>query len=696
MRQLQLLVLIVGVGLMSCSKTSDNPFFTEWDTPFQAPPFDQISEEHYLPALLAGIEREKTEIAAIVDNPASPTYANTIEAYEASGEFLTRVEEVFFSISGTDATPGIDDIEREYTPIQSQHSDDILLNKELFRRIKTVYEQANRTSLTVEQNTLLEKIYKDFVRNGADLAADQQTELRRINEELANLKMEFGQNIRKENNTWEMLIDKEADLVGLPLRVRAGADQLARERGYAGKWLFTLDKPSLTPFLQYSQRRDLRERIFMAYIHRGDNNDKLDNKNKIIKIVNLRIERSQLLGYDTYADYSLERSMAKTSANVYDLLYKLWGPAQNRARMEVAEMQAIIDREGGGFKLQPWDWWYYGEKLRQEKYNLVDDQLRPYFEINNVLQGAFDVASRLYGISFTRRDDIPVYNPDVKVYEVKEADGTHIGLLYTDYHPRVGKQVGAWCGGFRGQSNRHGHWVTPLVTNVCNFSAPTAEIPALISFSEVETLFHEFGHALHSLLQTCVYPSQLMPRDFVELPSQVMENWAAEPEVLRLYARHFITGRPIPEDLIEKIRNSRLHNQGFINTEYLAASLLDMEWHTLNTPVDGDPVAFENAVFKKIGLIPEIVSRYRSPYFNHVFSWGYSAGYYSYMWAQVLDADAFQAFKDSGDLYNQELAAKFRKYVLGLSGTEDAMDIYRKFRGGDPDIQPLLVKRGLN
>ncbi|NQU28610.1 MAG: M3 family metallopeptidase, partial [Candidatus Marinimicrobia bacterium] len=667
---------------------------SEWDTPFKVPPFDLIKVDHYLPALKEGIEQQKVEIAAIINSTEQPDFSNTIEAFEASGRSLERVENVFNNISGTDATDELDNIEETFSPIKSDHRSDILLNEKLFARIKVVFENTDSARLTDEQNTLLNKIFQDFSRNGANLESQDKQELRKINAELALLKMEFGQNIRKENNNWEIVLENEADLAGLPERVRQSAAQLANERSQPGKWLFTLDKPSWIPFLQYSQRRDLREKIYRAYINRGDNNDQLDNKEYLVKIINLRIRRSELLGYETYADYVLERSMAGNPKAVYDLLDQLWQPALKRAQAEATELQELIDQEGGGFKLQSWDWWYYSEKIRQAKYNLDETQLRSYFEINNVRQGAFLVANRLFGITFTEHTDLPIYHPEVKTFEVKEADGRHLGILYTDYYPRQGKQVGAWCSGFRSQSNRHENWVSPVAINVCNFSRPTGELPALLSSYEVTTLFHEFGHALHGLLRNRVYTNQLMPRDFVELPSQIMENWAMEPEVLREYAIHYETGEVIPEELIEKITESRLHNQGFEMVEYLAASFLDMDWHTLVETGQRDPNEFENSSFAKMELLPEIISRYRSPYFNHIFSGGYSAGYYSYIWAATLDADAFQAFKET-DLYNPELAAKYRKYILGLSGTEDVAVTYRRFRGRDAEIEPLLVRRGL-
>ncbi len=695
-RYFHLLIIILGVGIMSCHNQNSNPFFNTWNTSFEVPPFDQIETSHYMPALLAGIEKEQAEIDGIVANTSAPTFANTIEAYEASGRFLERVELVMENLSGTDATDELDQVESKYNQLKSKHRDDIILNENLFSRIKQVYNSADRNKLTTEQNTLLDKIYQDFVRNGANLSQKDKDNLRQINQELSLAMLEFGQACRRETNTWKMILNDETELAGLPERVKTAAAELAKQNDLNGKWVFTLDKPSLLPFLQYSKHRDLRKKMFDGYINRGNNNDEFDNKERLVTIVNLRIERARLLGYNSHAEYALERSMAKTIDSVDVFLKQLWEPAMKRARTEADDLQAQIDREGDGINLQPWDWWYYAEKLRQEKYDLDENQIRPYFPIEKVINGAYMVANHLYGITVTERHDLPVYHPDVQAWEVKEADGKHIGIFFTDYHPRKGKQVGAWSSSFRPQSNREGNWITPVVVNVCNFSPPTGEKPALLSFEEVETLFHEFGHALHSLLRTRTYTDQLMPRDFVELPSQILENWAAEPEVLKMYAHHYQTGEPIPDELIEKLQKAALFNQGFISTEYLAASILDMDWHTLTADTAVDPIEYEKAVFERIGLLPEIVTRYHSTYFNHAFSWSYSAGYYSYIWAAVLDSDAFQAFKDSGDLFDQELAAKFRKYVLGLSGTEDAMEIYRQFRGQDPSIEPLLVKRGLN
>jgi peptidyl-dipeptidase Dcp len=695
MNRFKLLSILIGIFIMACSNQNNNPFFNEWDTPFQVPPFDQIEEAHYMPALLEGLDIKSREIDMIINNSDNPTFENTIEAFEATGQLLNKVESVFGNISGTNATDNLDSIAIEFAPISTKHNDDIRLNNKLFERIKYVYNNVDREELTTEQNTLIDKIYGDFVRNGANLNKEQKSELRLINKELSLLSLTFEQNVRNDGNEWELVL-LESDLIGLPESVKSTAANIANERGHEGKWVITLDKPSWIPFLTYSERRDLREKVFTGYINRGNNDNEYDAKSIIPKIVNQRIKRANLLGYKNHAEYVLERSMAKTVDNVYDFLEKLWKPALNRAKTEAYDLQSIIYNDGKNFKLEPWDWWYYSEKVRQDKYDLDDTELRPYFDVDNVRDGAFWLANQLYGITFEERTDIPKYFDEVKTFEVKEADGTHIGILYTDYHPRIGKGTGAWCGSFRNQSNRNGNWIYPISINVGNFTSPADDKPALLSFDEVETLFHEFGHALHGLLRNRTYTDQIMPRDFVELPSQIMENWASEPEMLKHYAIHYETGEPIPDELISKIQNASLHNQGFINVEYLAASFLDMDWHTLTDIKDWDVLEFDKASMVRIGLISEIIPRYNSYYFKHVFSgWAYSAGYYSYKWSAILDADAFQYFKDSGDLFNKEIAAKFRKYVLGLSGTEDAAEIYLKFRGKDPEIEPLLIRRGL-
>jgi len=588
-------------------------------------------------------------------------------------------------------------IAKEVAPLQSKHQDDIRLNEKLFQRIKSVYKKKDALDLNAEQSMLLEKCYKEFVRGGANLDEEKKARLREINKELSVLTLKFGDNILKENNRFELVIEEKKDLAGLPEAAITAAEETAKERGHEGKWVFTLHKPSLIPFLQYSEKRDLREKMFKGYINRGDHNDELDNKAILSSIAALRVERANLLGYKTHADFVLELNMAKNPENVYKLLNQLWKPALERAKKEAEELQSMIQKEGQDFKLQAWDWWYYAEKLKKAKYELEDEILRPYFKLENVIAGVFTVSSKLFGIQFIERTDIPKYHPDVKVFEVKEADGSHVGILYTDYFPRASKRGGAWMNSFRKQSKPGGKNIYPVITNNGNLSKPTGTKPALISTEEVLTLFHEFGHALHGLLSDCTYHSlsgTSVPSDFVELPSQIMENWAFEPEVLKMYAKHYETGEAIPQELIDKLKKTKLFNQGFETVEYLAASFLDMDWHTLTETKEMDVLSFENESLNKIGLIPEIVTRYRSTYFQHIFSGGYSSGYYSYIWAEVLDADAFEAFKETS-LFDQETAKSFKKNILAKGGTEDPMILYKRFRGAEPKVEPLLKKRGL-
>jgi peptidyl-dipeptidase Dcp len=690
------LLFIAGL-LCSCLKQEENPFFSEFDTPFQVPPFDKIQVEHYLPAFKEGMEQQNMEIEAIVNNPGTPTFENTIEAIENTGSLLDKVENVFYVLNGSMTNDDMQKIAKEVAPLRSKHRDNIWLNKKLFQRVKAVYEQKDKLDLMTEQNTLLVKYYKDFVRRGANLDEEKKTRLKEINQELSILTVKFGENVLKENNSFEMVIDKKEDLAGLPQAVISGAAEAAKEREYEGKWVFTIHKPSMLPFLQYSENRALREKIFKAYINKGNNNDELDNKDNLAKIAALRVERANLLGYKTHADYVLENNMAKKPENVYKFLELLWKPALKIAKREVKELQEMISKEGHDFKLQPWDWWYYAEKLKKAKYALDEEMLRPYFKLENVREGAFSVASKLYGIQFIEREDIPKYHEDARVFEVKEADGSHIGIFYTDYFPRASKRGGAWMNSFRKQSRLHGKDIYPVITNNGNFSKPTGGKPALISSEEVVTLFHEFGHGLHGLLSDCTYnrlSGTSVSRDFVELQSQVMENWAFEPEVLKMYAKHYETGEVIPQELIDKLEKASHFNQGFVTVEYLAASFLDMDWHTLTEAKELDADEFEEASLNKIGLIPEIIVRYKSPYFNHIFSGGYASGYYSYIWAEVLDADAFQAFKETS-LFDQKTAQSFRENILERGGTEDPMVLYKRFRGAEPKVEYLLKKRGL-
>jgi len=695
---------LAAVFFCSCTTPTEegvmdaNPFFSEFDTPFGTPPFDLIKEEHFLPAIKEGISRQQQEIADIVGNGATPTFENTVEALERSGALLTKVSNVFGPLRSAHTNDMLQSIAKEAAPLTSKHGDDINLNEALFARVKAVYEQRESLDLTEEQSTLLEKYYQDFVRGGADLDEQKKSRMRKINEELSLLTLQFGENVLKENNAFELVVKDEPDLAGLTQSVVASAAETAKERGHEGQWVFTLDKPSMIPFLRYSDRRELRERIFKAYINRANNGNEEDNKEIAAKIAALRHERASLLGYKTHADFVLELNMAKEPKGVYDLLNQLWQPALKMAKNEARELQAMIGKEGHSFDLQPWDWWYYAEKVKKEKYDLDDEILRPYFKLENVRDGAFDVANKLFGIQFVEREDLPKYHQDVKTFEVKEADGSHLGVLYTDYFPRASKRGGAWMNSFRKQSRPDGTKITPVISNVCNFSKPTGDKPALLGFEEVSTLFHEFGHALHGLLSNATYDrlsGTAVPRDFVELPSQIMENWASHPDVIKAYARHYETGEPIPQALVDKLKKAGMFNQGFATVEYLAASFLDMDWHTITEDTVQNALDFENKSLDKIGMIPEIVVRYRSPFFSHIFSGGYAAGYYSYIWAEVLDADAFEAFKEKG-IFDPQTALSYRKNILETGGTADPMTLYIRFRGAEPKVEPLLKKRGLN
>ncbi len=690
-------VMVISLCTVACTQKEENPFFTEWKTEFGVPPFEKIEKEHYLPAFKAGIEQEKQDIEKIVENEDDPTFKNTIETLEESGALLRKVSSVFNVLNGSMTDEEMQQIDEEVTPLLSNHRDDILFNEELFQRIKTVYDQKENLELTTEQAKLLEEYYRNFIRGGAKLSEENKAELRKINEELSNLTMKFGQHVLKENNRFELVIENEEDLAGLPQSVINGAAKAAEDRGHEGKWVFTLHRSSITPFLTYSEKRDLREKIFKAYINRGNNDDELDNKEIASRIAFLRVKRAQILGYETHAHYVLEENMAKKPENVYDLLYKIWEPALEKAKQERSELQELIDEEGKDFKLQPWDWWFFAERLKKKKFELSDEMTKPYFELNNVREGVFYVANQLYGIRFIERTDLPKYHPDVKVFEVREEDGSHIGIFYADYFSRASKRGGAWMNSFRKQYKLKEKETTPIVTNNLNLTKPSGDSPTLLNFDEAATLFHEFGHALHGLLSDCTYPrlsGTSVPRDFVELPSQIMEHWASEPEVLKVYAKHYQTGEPIPQELIEKIEKAGHFNQGFATVEYLAAAFLDMDWHTLAEPVEQDALKFENQSMEKIGMVPEIVVRYRSPYFQHIFSGGYSSGYYSYIWSEVLDCDAFHAFKETS-LFDKETALSFRNNILEKGGTQDPMVLYKNFRGREPEVKYLLEKRGL-
>jgi len=690
------MLFAAGLFLVSCTQKSENmvnPLLGEYNTPHGVPPFELIKTEHFVPAYVEAIKQNSDEIAAIVNNSEAPTFKNTIEALEFSGKLLTKINATFNNLNQSLTGDEMQKVAQEVTPMLSIHYDNIALNAELFKRVKAVNDQKDKLALTPEQARLLEITYKNFERGGANLDTLKQDKLRKINEELSMLNLKFGENVLAETNNFKMIIDNEDDLAGLPESVKQAAADAAKADSLEGKWLFTTQKPSMLPFLTYADNRELRQKLHTAYIMRGDNNNENDNKKVLSRIAVLSAEKAHLFGFKNYAEYVLDVNMAKTPEAVFEFLNKVWVAALPIAKKEASELQKMIDKEGGNFKLAHWDWWYYSEKLRKEKYDLDEEMLRPYFEKNNVRNGAFEVATKLWGIKFVERTDITKYHPDVEVFEVQNPDGSFLGILYMDWYPRASKVSGAWMDEYRRQSEG----VDPIITTNFNFSAPSGDKPALFTFDEVSTTFHEFGHALHGLLSDCKYHSLAatnVARDFVELPSQIMENWASEPEVLKMYAKHYQTGEVIPQELIDKISNSGLFNKGFTVLEYTSAAMLDMYWYTLNDTVEQDATKFENDIMKKMGMIPEIVVRYRSPYFGHIFGGGYSSGYYSYQWAQVLDADAFSVFQEKG-LFDQETAKSLRDNILSRGNTEPAMDLYKKYRGMEPQLDAFLKRNGL-
>jgi len=697
MKKLALLMLITSLIFASCrqEEKNDNPLLNDFDTPFGVPPFDLIKAAHYKPAYMKAFEEHKAEIKEIINNPKEPDFNNTIKMLAYSGELLSKVGRVFGALNSAHTNDSLQAINREIAPIASSHRDDINLNDTLFRRVKSVYDNRDKFKLTDEEKKLLEDTYKDFVRSGAALSPGDKEKLRKINEELSMLQVRFGQNLLAETNGFKLILDKKEDIAGLPEGVISQAAAMAKSLKLEGKWVFTLQVPSMTPFLQYSDRRDLREKLFTGYFMKGDNDNEFDNKAIIAKINRLRTERSKLLGYGSFASYALERNMAKTPEKVFEFLGQVWEAALPVAKAEAAAQQELINKEGGRFKLEPWDWWYYSQKIKKARYDLDDEITRPYFMIDNVMKGMFYVANRLYGLTFTKRTDIPKYHPDVNTFEVTR-DGKHVGILMIDNYPRPSKRGGAWCGTYRSQKRDiNGKMIHPVVTMVTNSSLPSADKPSLLTALEAETLFHEFGHALNNLLSDVTYPGSSIPRDFVELPSQIMEHWVLEPEVLKVYAKHWQTGEIIPQEIVDKLDKSGKFNMGFTTVEYLAASLLDMEYHALTEPAEPDIRDFENKAMEKYGLIPEIKPRYRSTYFNHIWGGGYSAGYYSYIWCEVLDSDAFQAFRETGDIFNTDVASKFEKEILSRGGTKDALKMYIAFRGKEPGIDALLENRGL-
>ena len=707
MKIIHKMMLLSIVVLASCQsnqkevtkESTDNPLLTEWTTPFGVPPFDKIKNEHYKPAYMIALEENKAEIDAIVSNKEKPTFENTIVAYELSGATLTKVESVFSAVNSANTNDEVDAIASEMAPILSAHDDDINLNKGLFKRVETVDNTTDKSKLSGEQNKLLEDTYKEFVRSGVALEGEKEERLRAINARLAVLADSFGKNVLAETNAYDMHITNKEDLGNLSSSLVALAADEAKTRGHENGWSITVQRPSINPFLQSSPNKERRQEIFDAYAMRGDNDNANDNKEIIQEMVLLRTEKANLLGYETHANLVLENNMAKNPEAVFNFMNQLWTPVLDMAKAERKAMADFMKKEGVEGTFTGSDWRHYVEKVRKERYDFDEDEMRPYFEFNAVKNGAFELATKLFGLTFKELKDMPKWHEDQQVFEVLEADGSHLGIIYMDFFARSSKRGGAWMNELRAQSNVNGNYITPIVTNNFNFPRPTETEPSLLSFIDAETMFHEFGHGLHGLFSNVTYQSQSgtnVPRDFVEFPSQVMENWMSEPEVLKLYAKHYQTGEVIPDALIKKMNDANSFNQGFMNVEYMAAAYLDMYWHTIKDLNPRDARAFEKEQMDKLGLIAEIVPRYRSGYFNHIFSSpvGYSSGYYSYKWSEVLDADAFQAFKEAGSIFDPATALKYR-HMLSQGGSKEGMESYVEFRGAVPEIDPLLVKLGI-
>jgi len=690
---------------MSCQRENkaetigeNNPLLAVYETPYEVPPFDLIENRHFKPAVMEAIALQQNEIEAIANNSSKANFSNTIEALENSGNLLRRVTTVFYNLSSANTNDTIQTLAQEIAPELAKNNDNIYLNEKLFQRIQAVWDTQLELKLNGEQTKLLETKYKAFIRNGAALNQSDKERLRKINEELSVLSLKFGDNVLAENNSYELVVEHKKELAGLPEELIIAAAEEAEARDKKGKWVFTLHNSSVMPFLQYAENRELRKKIWNAYQRRGDNGDKYDNRSNVVQLVNLRMEKAKLLGYKSHADYILEERMAKTPENVYKLLDQIWEPALKKAKEEEADIKKMMVADGIKDNVQPYDWRYYTEKIRKQRYDLDEQKLKPYFSLENVREGIFMVAKNLYGLEFKQLTNVPVYHKDVTAWEVIDNMGNHIGVLYMDFFPRSSKRGGAWMTSYRKEKMEGGTRVAPIISIVCNFSKPVGNNPALLTFDETTTFFHEFGHALHGLLSNVTYESlsgTSVYTDFVELPSQIMENWAAEPEVLKMYAKHYKTGEVIPDELIEKLQQAATFDQGFATVEYLAASYLDMDYHSLTEPLNQNVVPFEEESMKKIGLPNAIIPRYRSTYFNHIFSGGYSAGYYSYIWSGVLDTDAFEAFKNTS-LFDEKTARSFKMNILERGGTADPMILYKQFRGAEPSIEPLLRKRGLD
>lgn len=686
--------------LVGCSqeKSNDNPFFAEkYNTPYEIPPFSKITIAHIREAMLKGIEEKKATIQQIAENTEAPTFENTILALDNAGELLNKVESVFGSLSSSDSNQEFRDLQKEVSPLSSELTNTTYMNDKLFQRVKAVYENQGQANYDKEQKKLIENYYKRFVRNGANLNDADKEKLAKLNNEISMLQLQFDQNLLHETNNTFVTVDKLEDLDGLPQSNIDAAAKMAKDNGQEGKWMFNMQRASCNPVLQFCNNRDLRKQVYNAYYNRGNQGNEWDNKEISAKLVELRLKKANLMGFKDYASFSLDNQMAKNSENVYNLLNQIWEPAVKKAKEELDDIRAEIRKEGKTFEPEGWDYMYYLDKAKNAKFNIDDNAIRPYLEVYSVQQGMFYVANKLYGLTFKERTDLPKYHEDTKVFEVYDKDGSLLALFYTDYFPRDGKGAGAWCGGFREQYYKDGQRVVPIVTNVASLTPPNGDTPALQNITNITTEFHEFGHALHSFMNDVKYHGTgSVERDFVEVPSQIDEHWALEPEILNVYAKHYQTGEVIPMDLVKKIQESEKYGQGFATVELIAASLVDMDLHTLTEiPANFNVMDFEQQKLNERGIPRQIFPRYRVTNFEHIMGGGYTAGYYSYLWAEVYECDAYQAYKEAGNILDSSIAQRFRETIFAPGGIDDGMTMYRNFRGRDPKIDGLLENRGL-
>lgn len=678
--------------------TQQNPLLADWNTPFEVPPFDLIKNGHYREAFDFALEQSEKEIERIANNEDEPTFVNTIAAMESAGEALSKVSGVFFNLSGSHTNDEMQLIQREMAPKLSAHHSKIMLNEKLFARVEVLYLGREELDLNSEAKRVLERYHSNFVRSGAKLKGNERNRMAEISSELATLGTQFSQNILADESAYELVLEEGDDLAGLPDFLISAAASAAKERGHDGKYVITLSRSLIEPFLQFSSRRDLREVAYKAWIARGENGGNTDNRKIISKTLKLREERANLLGFKTFAEFKLDDQMAKTPDAVRNLLMQVWEPAKKRASKEAQKLQELANSEGANFKIAPWDWRYYSEKVRSRDHDLDEAEIKPYLQLDKIIEAAFDTANRLFGLSFEERFDIPKYHSDVRTFEVKNRNGDHVAIFIGDYFARTSKRSGAWMSGFRSQEKLKGD-ITPIIVNVMNFAKAADGEPALLTFDDAHTLFHEFGHALHGMLSNVTYPSisgTSVARDFVELPSQLYEHWLDEKEILSKYAIHYKTGEPMPDTLIEKLKSASTFNQGFATVEYTSSALVDLELHTMPADATQDIEKVEADILKKIGMPDEITMRHRTPHFAHVFSGdGYSAGYYSYMWSEVMDADAFEAFKETGDVFDEATSQRLLDNIYSAGGSRDPAELYVEFRGQMPEIDALLEGRGL-